>query len=47
MGEEKLRVIAHELLTGLHDNATIDWVHRHSASAKTRVMVKRILRPCG
>jgi type I restriction enzyme R subunit len=47
MGDDKLRVIAHELLTGLRNNATIDWVHRHSARAKMRVMVKRILRRYG
>ena len=44
MGDEKLRVIAHELLTSLRHNASVDWVHRASARAKMRVMVKRILR---
>jgi type I restriction enzyme R subunit len=47
MGDNKLRVIAHELLTSLRKNASIDWIHRDSARAKMRVMVKRILRRYG
>jgi hypothetical protein len=47
MGDEKLRVIAHELLTNLQKNASIDWAHRTSARAKMRVLVNRILRKYG
>jgi type I restriction enzyme, R subunit len=47
MGDDKLRVIAHELLTSLKDNATVDWAHRESARARMRVLVKRILRKYG
>ncbi|TSE27277.1 Type I restriction enzyme protein [Tepidimonas sediminis] len=47
MGDEKLRVIAHELLTSLRQNVTVDWAHRESARARLRVLVKRILRKYG
>lgn len=47
MGDEKLRVIAHELLMNLRDNVTVDWAHRQSARARLRVLVKRILRKYG
>jgi type I restriction enzyme R subunit len=44
MGDEKLRVIAHELLVSLKSNVSVDWAHRESARARMRVLVKRILR---
>jgi len=47
MGDEQLRVIAHELLVSLRDNVTVDWAHRESARARMRVLVKRILRRYG
>jgi type I restriction enzyme R subunit len=47
MGDEQLRVIAHELLTSLKSNVTVDWEHRENARAKMRVLVKRILRKHG
>ena len=47
MGDEKLRVIAHELLMSLRDNVTVDWAHRQAARARLRVLVKRILRKYG
>jgi type I restriction enzyme, R subunit len=47
MGDAQLRVIAHELLGSLKDNATVDWAHRESARARMRVLVKRILRKYG
>ncbi len=47
MGDEKLRVIAHELLMSLKENITVDWAHRESARARMRVLVKRILRKYG
>ncbi|MCY3841295.1 MAG: type I restriction endonuclease subunit R, partial [Gammaproteobacteria bacterium] len=47
MGNDHLRVIAHELLNGLKGNASVDWQHRESARARMRVLVKRILRKHG
>ena len=47
MGNDSLKVIAHELLTSLKSNVTVDWSHRESARARMRVLVKRILRKYG
>ena len=47
MGNDQLKVIAHELLKSLKSNITIDWAHRESARARLRVLVKRILRKFG
>jgi type I restriction enzyme R subunit len=47
MGDDKLKVIAHELLVNLRENVTVDWAHRESARARLRVLVKRILRKYG
>lgn len=47
LGNDQLKIIAHELLQGLKANATIDWAHRDSARARLRVLVKRILRKYG
>jgi type I restriction enzyme R subunit len=47
MGNDSLKVIAHELLVGLKGNVTVDWSHRESARARMRVLVKRILRKHG
>jgi type I restriction enzyme R subunit len=47
MGDEKLRLIAHELLVSLRENVSVDWAHRESARARLRVLVKRILRKYG
>jgi len=47
MGEPKLRVIAHELVTSVKGNVTVDWMHRDAARARMRVLVKRILRKYG
>ena len=47
MGDEQLKVIAHELLISLRENVTVDWAHRDSARARMRVLVKRILRKHG
>ena len=47
MGEPKLRVIAHELVTSVKGNVTVDWMHRDGARARMRVLVKRILRKYG
>lgn len=47
MGDDKLKLIAHELLVSLHANVSVDWAHRDSARARMRVLVKRILRKYG
>lgn len=47
MGNDLLKVIAHELLTSLKGSVTVDWSHRESARARMRVLVKRILRKHG
>ncbi len=47
MGDDKLRVIAHELLVSLRENVAVDWAHRESARVRLRVLVKRILRKYG
>lgn len=47
LGNDQLKLIAHELLKGLKANANIDWAHRDSARACLRVLVKRILRKYG
>ncbi|WP_062208399.1 type I restriction endonuclease subunit R [Aureimonas sp. AU12] len=47
MGNESLKVIAHELLVSLKCNISVDWSHRESARARMRVLVKRILRKYG
>lgn len=47
MGNDSLKVIAHELLVSLRGNVTVDWSHRESARARMRVLVKRILRKYG
>ncbi|MDP3860546.1 MAG: DUF3387 domain-containing protein [Phaeovulum sp.] len=47
LGNDQLRIIAHELLTSLKSSITIDWAHRDSARARLRVLVKRILRKYG
>ena len=47
MGDEQLRVIAHELLNSLKSNVSVDWEHRENARAKLRVLVKRLLRTHG
>lgn len=46
-GDDKLRMIAHELLVSLRANVTVDWAHRESARARMRVLVKHILRKDG
>ncbi len=47
MGEPTLRVIAHELVTVIKGNVTVDWMHRESARANIRRHVKRLLRKYG
>jgi type I restriction enzyme R subunit len=47
MGDDKLKLIAHELLMSLRENVSVDWAHRDSSRARMRVLVKRILRKYG
>ena len=47
MGDDKLKVIATELITQVRKSVTIDWTLRESARARIRVMVKRILNKYG
>ena len=47
MGDDKLRLIAAELITQVRKSVTIDWMLRDGARAKIRVMVKRILNKYG
>jgi type I restriction enzyme, R subunit len=47
MGDATLKRIAHEVLTNLRENASVDWALRDSARARMRVLVKRILRKYG
>jgi len=47
MGNDSLKIIAHELLEGLKTNISVDWSRRDSARARMRVLVKRILRRHG
>jgi type I restriction enzyme, R subunit len=47
MGDPKLRVIAHELVSSVKGNVSVDWMHRETARARMRVLVKRILRKYG
>lgn len=47
MGNEQLRLIAHELLEQVRKNATVDWHKKESARARMRILVKRILKKYG
>jgi type I restriction enzyme R subunit len=47
MGDDKLKVIAAELITQVKKSVTIDWTLRESARARIKVMVKRILNKHG
>ncbi len=47
MGDDKLRVIATELVMQVRKNVTTDWAVRESAQAQIRVMIRRILRKFG
>lgn len=47
MGDDKLKLIAAELITQVRKSVTIDWTLRESARAKIKVMVKRILNKYG
>ncbi|MCF6147964.1 MAG: type I restriction endonuclease subunit R [Candidatus Kuenenia sp.] len=44
LGDETLKIIAHELVESVKKNTSIDWQFKESVQAKLRVLVKRILR---
>lgn len=47
IGNNKLKLIAYELLENLRSHASVDWAHRESCRADMRRRVKRILRRYG
>ena len=47
MGDDKLKLIAAELIGQVKKSVTIDWTLRESARARIKVMVKRILNKHG
>lgn len=47
LGNDQLKLIAHELLKSLQQNITIDWAQREPARARLRVLVKKILKRYG
>ena len=47
LGDEKLTIIAKELVDTVRKNVTIDWTLKESVQTKLRVMVKRILKKYG
>ena len=47
MGEPALRVIAHELVTVIKSNVSVDWMHRNQPARGFGVHVKRLLRKYG
>lgn len=47
MGNDELRIIAHELVDQLQKNVTVDWHLKESARAKLRILVRRILKKFG
>ena len=47
MGDDKLKVIATELITKVRQSVSIDWTLREGARAKIRILVKRILNKYG
>jgi len=47
MGNDSLKLIAHELLVSLKGSISVDWSQRESARARMRVLVKRVLRKHG
>jgi len=47
LGDDKLRVIATELVLSVRSNVSVDWMHRDSARAKLRIEVKKVLKKYG
>lgn len=47
LGDDTLKLIAHELTKSIKSNMSIDWNLRESARAKMRITVKRLLKKYG
>lgn len=47
LGDETLKLIAHDLVEAVKRSVTVDWTQRENARAQIRVMIKRILRKHG
>jgi len=47
MGDDQLKIISHELVVQVKKNLSVDWMHRDSARARIRILVKRILKKYG
>lgn len=47
LGDDTLKIIAHELTQSIKENMSIDWNLRESARAKMRVIVRRLLKKYG
>lgn len=47
LGDETLKMTAHELVAAVRRSVTIDWNIRENARAQIKVIVKRILRKYG
>lgn len=47
LGDDTLKLIAHELTQAIKQNMSIDWNLRESARAKMRIIVKRLLKKYG
>ncbi len=44
MGDQTLKLIAHELVQAIRNSVTIDWTVKESVRAKIRTVIKRLLR---
>ncbi|MEK6963926.1 MAG: type I restriction endonuclease subunit R [Nanoarchaeota archaeon] len=47
LGDDKLKMIAREVVSTVKSNRSIDWTVRENVQAKLRVMVKRVLKKYG
>jgi len=47
LGDEKLMILARELVKTIHDNISVDWTIRENIRANLRVKVKRVLNKYG
>jgi type I restriction enzyme, R subunit len=47
LGDETLKLIAHELVETVKRSTGVDWTVRESVRARLRVLVRRILRKFG
>ncbi|MGN9863423.1 type I restriction endonuclease subunit R [Bacillus swezeyi] len=47
LGDDTLKIIAHELTKSIKENMSIDWNLRESARAKMRITIKRLLKKYG